>query len=90
MATFTLLDAVTSTGNSDAFRSQENLARKISYQVSGSFVGTVALQGSLDGVSWLNAAAALTAPGIGTIDWFPFIRANVSAYTSGSITVKIA
>lgn len=54
-------------------------------QLTGTFVGTVQFQGSLDGVTWVSEGAALTAPGAYEVTkrW-AYMRANVTAYTSGT------
>lgn len=89
MATSTLLNAVTATGSSLSVGTDSN--RPAFIQVSGLTVGTVAAQGSLDNTNWATIGTALTANGIVTIDNPPpYIRANVTAYTSGTITVKVS
>ena len=56
-------------------------------QVSGTFSATVLIEGSLDGVNW-TTLSSLTATGITQYTGlYQSIRASVSAYTSGSVTV---
>ncbi len=87
MTTSTLLSAVTATGASLSVGTDSTKPAFI--QVSGLTVGTVAAEGSLDNTNWATLGSALTANGIITItNPPPYIRANVSAYTSGTITVK--
>jgi len=51
----------------------------------------VAVQGSVDGSTWATIATALTADGLVTIaNPPPYIRANVTAYVSGTVTVKVS
>lgn len=69
-------------------------------QVSGTFVGTVTWEATIDGTNWIAIAArtmadqstyatTATAPGLFAIPCagLQAVRARVSAYTSGSITV---
>lgn len=54
--------------------------------ISGTFVGTVAIEISADGTNYVAAAAALTAPGFVAIPrWAKKVRMNCTAYTSGTI-----
>ena len=87
-APITLLSAVTATGASKAV--QADAGQPAFLQVSGITSATVALQGSLDGTTYATIGTALTANGIVTIQNAPkYLRANVTAWTSGSITAKI-
>lgn len=64
--------------------------QNIPYVVRGTFVGTVVLEGSVDGTNWVAInGASKTAPSADTVPAFPWMRANVTAYTSGSITVDL-
>ena len=84
----TLLNAVTASGASSAV--QVDGGQPVFLQVSGITTATVALQGSLDGSTFATIGTALTADGIITIANAPkYIRANVTAYTSGTITAKV-
>ena len=84
----TLLSAVTATGASQAV--QADAGQPAFLQVSGITSATVALQGSLDGSNWSTIGTALTANGIITIANAPtYLRANCTAYTSGTITAKV-
>jgi hypothetical protein len=88
MALATLLSGVAATGASQSIRTDGAVPAHI--QVSGITIGTVAVQGSVDGTTWATVATALTADGIVTLaSPTPYIRTNVTAFTSGSITVKI-
>ena len=87
-APITLLSAVGATGASKAV--QADAGQPAFLQVSGITTATVALQGSLDGTTFATIGTALTADGIVTIANAPkYLRANVTAWTAGSITAKI-
>lgn len=82
----TLLNAVVATGASAAFTGEF----PATVVVSGITTATVAVQVSLDGTAWVTSGAALTADGAVTIlAPFKYVRANVTAYTSGTITAKL-
>ena len=88
MALTTLLNGVTATGASLSVGTDSNKPAFI--QISGLTVGTVAAQGSVDNTNWATIETALTANGIVTIQNAPkYLRANVTAWTSGSITAKV-
>lgn len=57
------------------------------YVVSGTFVGTVKVQVSMDNSTWYDLAS-YTAPAVleSTGPW-AYVRGNVSAWTSGAITL---
>lgn len=87
-APITLLSAVGATGASKAV--QADAGQPAFLQVSGITTATVALEGSLDGTNWSTIGTALTANGIVIAANAPkYLRANVTAWTSGSITAKI-
>jgi hypothetical protein len=87
-APVTLLSAVVATGASKAVQADANQPAFL--QVSGITTATVAFQGSLDGTTFATIGTALTADGIVTIANAPkYLRANCTAYTSGTITAKI-
>ena len=84
----TLLSAVAATGASQAV--QADAGQPAFLQVSGITIATVAFQGSLDGTTFATIGTALTADGIVTIANAPkYLRANCTAYTSGTIIAKI-
>ena len=84
----TLLSDVTATGASKAV--QADAGQPAFLQVVGITTATVALQGSLDGTTFATIGTALTADGIVTIANAPkYLRANCTAYTTGTITAKI-
>ena len=87
MTVKTLLNAVTATGASLPISTDSNLPAFI--QVSGITSATVVAQGSVDGTTWSTLGSSLTADGLITIaNPPPYIRANVTVYVSGTITVK--
>ena len=84
----TLLSAVVATGASRAV--QADAGQPAFLQVSGITTATVAFQGSLDGTTFATIGTALTADGIVTIANAPkYLRANVTAWTTGTITAKV-
>jgi len=84
----TLLSAVGATGASKAVQADGGLPAFL--QVSGITSATVILQGSLDGTNWSTVGTALTADGMVILAVAPkYLRANCTAYTSGTITAKI-
>lgn len=83
----TLLNAVAATGAGSSFGTRDIIKGVI--QVSGTFVGTVKIEGSQDGTNFTQIGSDITTVSSAQItDYYPFTRANVSAYTSGNITVK--
>jgi len=84
----TLLNAVTATGASTAV--QVDAGQPAFLQVSGITSATVALQGSLDGVTYSTIGTALTGDGIITVATAPkYLRANCTVYVTGTITAKV-
>lgn len=78
-------------------------ADTLSVQITGTFVATLILQGSIDGVNWINlsslvnvnggaAAASITAAGIYQVDvaGLNYLRVTASAYTSGTANVAMS
>ena len=57
--------------------------------VTGTFSGTVKLEGSMDGTDFVDWITGITAPAWYIIPDGPlYIRSNCTAFTSGTITVK--
>jgi hypothetical protein len=93
----TLQNAATATANGSTFVT--SLGHVVSFQVSGTFVGTVTFEGSNDATNWTSLSclsldattvtSTATAPGFTrcNVNAIPSVRARISAYTSGSITV---
>jgi hypothetical protein len=86
-----LLSAVTATGASDWIDART--MREKTLQVTGTFTGTVAFQGSNDGgTTAVSLGTDLTAAGkITNSEAWALVRANVTAFTaaSGSITAVL-
>ncbi len=90
-----MLNAVSATGASDtmSFPLMDVTYRKV-WQVITTGTATIQIRGSCDGTNWvvLTTVTATGATNEGWIDnepW-PFMDANVSAYTSGTVTVHLA
>ena len=84
----TLFNAVVATGASKAV--QADAGQPAFLQVSGITSATVALQGSLDGITYSTIGTALTGDGIITVANAPmYLRANCTVYVTGTITAKI-
>lgn len=85
-APITLINAVTATGASRALTPDGAVTH---FAVNGITSATVNIEGSLDGTNWHLIGTALTSNGLVTVTNPPrFVRANVFAYVSGTITVK--
>lgn len=92
-------NAAGATGNGTVFDAKGNGYNVLVAQVTGTFVGTVTFECSLDGTNWLalqgvnlTSGSAATTATAGSIFRFDiggvrYVRARVSAYTSGAITV---
>jgi hypothetical protein len=96
----TLQSAATATGNGTALLLDRYT--HVAVQVTGTFSATVAFEVTVDGSTWVAAAcldvsdvnrthkATTTSAGVFTFDEFIGViglRARISAYTSGSVTV---
>ena len=59
--------------------------------VSGDFVATFKIEGSVNGMDWLEVSSAISAPGVSKPDasGYAFVRIKVTSYTSGNIAVAI-
>lgn len=87
-APITLLNSVVAAGASRAV--QADAGEPAFLQVTGITTATVAFQGSLDGTTFFTLGTALTADGLVTVDVAPkYLRANCTAYTSGTIIAKV-
>lgn len=92
----TLQSAAAATGNGTALQTAGFGSARL--QVTGTFVGTLTFEGTIDGTTWValegvntSGARVTTATATGlflfSVAGLMAIRARVSAYTSGSITV---
>lgn len=88
----TLLNAVTATGAGAQFdlSALSRYQGGQSFEVSGTFVGSVDIEGSIDtGVTWHSLQTFTDAGGLYSDSGiYTHIRGNVTAWTSGSITLK--
>lgn len=97
-----LQSAAAATGNGTAITTTDvnnGAYSALTMQVSGTFVGTVTFEGTVDATNWVallctsvtagTTATTATAPGVVRVDCSGLaqVRARVSAYTSGAITV---
>lgn len=97
----TLQDAATATGNGTVLDVAG--FQSVVLQITGTFVGTITYECNIDGATWVGCAPfaidsttrarALTdtGPSLRVLDLvagLQQLRARISAYTSGSITVK--
>ncbi len=101
----TLLDGVEATGAGNSFAGSEladilasggntlsNISVVIAYETNAPTAATVVLQGSLDGVSWVDIGdngADVSADSVGfSVAHKPhnYFRGNMTAYTAGSCT----
>lgn len=92
----TLQDAAAATGNGTAM--DVGGLSTVGVQVTGTFVGTITWEGTIDETNWVavralnlnTGAVATTATAAGLVQipvaGLSQLRARVSAYTSGSIT----
>jgi len=81
----TLLSAVAATGAGSAF---SPTMEKQTFQVNGISTATVKVQVTNDLSNWEDSGLQFTADGIGSISGvFKSVRANVTSYSSGTITV---
>lgn len=95
--------AAAATGNGtavDCINPNDGAITTLTAQVTGTFVGTVTFEGTIDGTTWVaigftsladmtTIATTAAAAGIfrATVLGLKQVRARVSAYTSGTITV---
>ena len=87
--------------NTDLFSGDVSAYRGVSFQILGTFVGTVVFQASNDNLNWIgmgffniggttSLVAAATASGgwYGPLGGFSYFRLRISAYTSGTINAS--
>jgi hypothetical protein len=89
------LNAPTSAAAGTPFPAKD--MRHKTVQISGTFVATCRLQGTIDGATWVDLTADITAPGLhnlvdaAAVEWaLHQVRVNVTAYTSGAIVATLA
>ncbi len=90
MAVKTLIDGQEETGASDAIGMEEARSQSMTgiVQAIVADTATVKLEGSLDGSNWYDIKS-FSSSGVDTFTIPPFLRGNVSAWTSGATTLKI-
>lgn len=59
------------------------------FQVSGTFVGTIKIQVSLDASNWIDLVTTSSTGGFENTAPWKYVRSNCSAYTSGTATVEL-
>ena len=59
------------------------------FQVSGTFVGTIKIQVSNDNANWIDLVETTGTGGFENSAPWHYVRANCTAYTSGTIVVTI-
>lgn len=87
----TSLNAAAATGAGTEFTLKR--PGNVTMQVTGTFVATIEFQGSVDGTNFETIGAAVTIPDIVANpagEQYAVVRANVTAYTSGTINATIA
>ncbi len=78
-----LQDNAAATGNGTAVQPK---ASQGSIIVRGTFTATLKIEVSVDGTNYVQLGADVTAAGVVAITGpFPYLRARISAYTSGNI-----
>lgn len=94
---------VTLNALNDAYSLSTSCVESVSVDVRGTFVGTLVLEGSVDGSTWTTLTAAIAqSSGVATtssfttvgqtqffVGGYTSVRARVSAYTSGTLIVSI-
>lgn len=96
-----LHDAAAATGNGvsvPCVSTQEGFKTAVGIQISGTFVGTITFEGTVDGANWVAVevedlndrtwTTTATAPGLfrAVSLGLLYFRARISAYSSGAIT----
>lgn len=84
-----LQDAATGTGNGTSSATSAGL-NVYAFQTIGTFTATVKIEGSFDGgTTWVQIGSDITTATITHLvdKPVPLLRARVSAYTSGTLTV---
>ena len=85
--THELLSGVVATGAGSKFSPN---AERVLVQVAGITTATVKLEGSNDGTNWEELRSSTADEAYTTDDPFMWLRGNVSAWTSGTITVTLS
>lgn len=90
MRLVTLMNAVTETGTGTPVQCilEKGVPNNTVAQAIVSGTATVVLQGSLDGTNWYQIAS-YTASGGGQVAVAPYMRANCTSTSGGTVTLKI-
>ena len=84
--TLPLLTAVGATGASKEFSPP---IKDVTFIATITATATCTIQGSIDGTNWVTVGTALTASGVVNASApYKYLRANVTAFTSGTVTCK--
>ena len=84
--TYTLLSA----SESGAGTSRAAVARHITFNVAIAGTATVALEVSWDDTNWYAIRTSTATEQYSIAEWYPYIRANVTSWTSGAVLVQAA
>jgi len=83
----TLLNAVSQAGAGSTVQ-PDKTARV--YQITITGTATVAIEASCDDSNWVTLASVTASGGYESTAPWPYVRANVTSYTSGTVTVLMA
>ena len=86
MSVFKTVDGAAATGAGSVYSDDGRGGATIVAVTAGTFVGTVKIEGSVDGTNYVELASN-TANDVDTVAMLPYMRGNVSAYTSGAVEV---
>lgn len=84
----TLLADAVATGAGTAYTTEGYEESSAQAVVTGIGTATVVIEGSIDGTTYLTLDT-VTADGIITVPLLPHVRANVTAYTAGTINATL-
>lgn len=91
MALSNLLSAVTATGAGTTVHFSDETRRKSPQAIVHAIISataTVALQGSINNTDWFTIYS-FTTTGAQLVDLPPYVRGNVTAYTSGTVSLVL-
>lgn len=91
MAVATLLNAVAATGAGTAREYSDDVRVRSAYGMVQAVItgsATVALEGSLNGTNWFPVTS-FSASGAQVAELPPRVRGNVTAFTSGTVTLLL-
>jgi hypothetical protein len=91
MALSNLLSAVTATGAGTTFSFSDDTRRKTPQAIVHAIISataTAVLQGSIDGTNWFTIYS-FASTSAQLVDLPPQVRGNVTAYTSGTVSMVL-